>query len=428
MELEIKKLDINGNGIAYHNKKVVFVKGALAGEKVEAHVVTEHLNYSDAEIDGIIKKSRDRVQPRCKIYRECGGCNIMHLSYSKQLEYKRNIVSDSFRKYLGYSPRVNMTIGMSDPYNYRNKAQLHLKKDKTFMMGLYKVNSNHVVDIMGCDVQDKYLNVFLRKLKDLILSSHVDVSKKGLNRVMVRTNGEEYQVVLVTGRKIKYGNLINDIEKIGDVSVFESITRSRNFFDEPEKLIGKSRLLKTVGDKQFYVRPKDFYQLNDIQTKKLYDLVKLQVKDAKRIVDCYSGVGTISQYIAFNQEIRGIELLDSAVESARDNAMVNKVEATYRKGRVGSVFKRWVKEGYRPDLIIFDPPRVGLDEESFVSIQKVKPNNIIYVSCNPATLAKDIKQLDKLYEITYVQPIDMFPQTSKVECVVKLERKRTRRS
>lgn len=424
MELEIKRLDINGNGIAYEKKKIVFVRGALEGETVEAVITTEHQNYNDANATRILKKSRSRVQPKCKIYKECGGCNIMHLDYKEQLNFKRNIVSESFRKYLGHSPKVNQTIGMDNPYNYRNKAQLHLKTTTEFMMGLFKVNSNHVVDIAGCVVQDKGLNKFLVKLKELIIKSHVDTSKKGLNRVMVRTNGEEFQVVLVSARKIKFGNLINDIEKLGNVSVFESITKSRVFFEETEKLIGKSRIIKSVGDKDFYVRPKDFYQLNDIQTKKMYDIVKELSIGSKRIVDCYSGVGTISQYIANGQEIRGIELIDTAVESAKDNARLNKVDATYRKGRVGNVFKRWVKEGYKPDLVIFDPPRVGLDEESIVSIQKVKPNNIIYVSCNPATLAKDIKQLDKLYQVTYVQPIDMFPQTSNIECVVKLERKR----
>ncbi len=423
MVLEIKKLDINGNGIAYFKRKVVFVKGALPGEVVEAEITAEEKNFYRAEIVKIQKKSPKRVVPRCKIYKQCGGCNIMHLNYNEQLAYKRNTLIDTFVKYLGYRPKVNQTIGMTVPYNYRNKAQLHVKRGKEFLMGLFKEHTNFVIDIMDCDVQDKKLNAFLKKLKKVLEKTKVEISKKSLNRVMVRTNGEEFQVVLVSPKKLNYGSLVDDIKNIGNVDVFESIAKSHLFFEATNKLFGKERLLKKIGDKSYYVRPRDFFQLNDEQTKVLYDLLKKLVGDEKSIVDCYAGVGTISQYIASHQDVRGIEIVATAVESAKDNARVNKVKATYKKGSVGTVFKNWAKEGYRPETVIFDPPRIGLDEESIVTLTKIKPKKIIYVSCNPSTLAKDISLLDKYYRITYVQPIDMFPQTSNIETVVVLEKK-----
>lgn len=423
MVLEIKKLDINGNGIAYFKKKVVFVKGALPGEVVEAKITSEERNFYRAEVLKIKQKSPARVKPRCKIYETCGGCNIMHLNYNEQLKYKQQTVADTLEKYLGHKVPVKPTLGMTVPYNYRNKAQLHLKRGKELLFGLFKEQTNYIVDIMNCDVQDVSLNQFLVKLKKVIDKSGIEISKKGFNRVMVRTNGDEFQVVLVSSKKVKYGNLLEEIKKIGNVDVFESISKSHLFFDATSKLFGKERLLKKINDKSYYVRPRDFFQLNDEQTGVLYDVVKKLVKDEKSIVDCYAGVGTISQYIATHQEVRGIEIAPTAVESAKDNARLNKVNATYKKGSVGEVFKRWTKEGYRPDLVIFDPPRIGLDEESIVTLQKTRPKKVIYISCNPATLAKDISELEKYYKISSVQPIDMFPQTSNIETVVLLERK-----
>lgn len=424
MILEIKKLDINGNGIGYFKKKVVFVKGALPGEVVEAKITKEERNFYRAELLKVKKKSPKRVVPKCPIYEECGGCNIMHLNYNEQLKYKQEMVANTFHKYVGYRPEVEKTLGMTVPYNYRNKAQLHLKKANKLLMGLFKEGTNHVVDIMDCDVHDVKLNKFLNKLKKVLEKTTVDISKKGLNRVMVRTNGEEFQVVLISNKKVKFGNLIEQIKALGDVHVFESVAKSHLFLDATNKLFGKERILKKIGDKSYYVRPRDFFQLNDEQTEVLYNVVKNLVGDEQSIVDCYAGVGTISQYIATHQEVRGIEIVPTAVESAKDNARINKVKATYKKGNVGEVFKRWAKEGYRPELVIFDPPRIGLDQDSIDTLLKTRPKKIIYVSCNPATLAKDVQQLDKYYHIAFVQPIDMFPQTSNVESVVLLERRK----
>lgn len=423
MILEIKDLDINGDGISYYHKKVVFVKGALPGEVVNVKKVREEKNYIKAEITKFVKKSPKRVKPKCQLYQECGGCNIMHLNYQEQLHFKKRLLEEAFDRYASIQPTINDTLGMVNPFNYRNKAQLHLKKNKNLIMGLFKENSNFIIDIPNCDVQDKKLNQFLKKLRKAIEESDIEISKNALNRVMVRTNGDEFQVVLVSKRKMKYGKLLDDIKKISNVHVFESVVKSHLFLEQTSKLYGKERIMKKVGDKSFYVRPRDFFQLNDGQTEVLYNEVKKLVGSEKTIVDCYAGVGSIGQYIATNQEVRGIEIIATAVESAKDNARVNKVNANYKKGSVGEIFKRWSKEGYRPELVVFDPPRVGLDEESITTLIKTKPRKIIYVSCNPATLAKNVNELLKYYDVKSVQPIDMFPHTSNVESITLLERK-----
>ncbi len=423
MILEIKDLDINGDGISYYHKKIVFVKGALPGEVVVAKKIKEERNFIKAEVTSFKKKSPFRVAPKCPIYNECGGCNIMHLNYKEQLHFKKRLLEEAFQRYTKVKPVVKDTLGMEYPYHYRNKAQLHLKKNKWLLMGLFKENSNFVIDIPDCHVQDKKLNQFLKKLKEAVIASNIEISKAGLNRVMVRTNGEDFQVVLVSKRKMKYGSLLTEIKKIGNVDVFESIAKSHLFLEQTSKLFGKERIVKKIGEKSFYIRPRDFFQLNDEQTEVLYNEVKRLVGKEKSIVDCYAGVGSIGQYIATNQELRGIEIVPTAVESAKDNARVNKIKATYKKGSVGDVFKRWSKEGYRPELVVFDPPRIGLDDESIATILKTKPLKIIYVSCNPATLAKNINELTRYYKVSSVQPIDMFPHTSNVESITLLERK-----
>lgn len=431
MELKIKRLDINGNGIGYLKKKIVFVKGALPEELVDVDIVTEHRNYIDANLKRIIDRSPLRVKPRCEIYSKCGGCSMMHLKYEEQLKYKRDKVSEALRKYAHVNPFVDEVIGMGNPYNYRNKVQLVVKRVKDeVMIGLYEENSHFVVDLDNCLIQEKSINKLIEKIKKILSKSNIDISKRGLKNIVVRTNSDdELQVVFVTGRRMRLDQVVEEISKIDNVEgIFENInpnTTGAVLSNTTNKLYGKARMVKKLGNQNYFLRPQDFFQLNDIQTKKLYDIVKNHVGDSKKIVDCYAGVGSIGQYIYSGQELKGIEIIGSAVESAKDNCRVNKIDAEYTKGSVGNVLKRWVKDGYKPDLMIFDPPRTGLDFESVKTIQKVRPNKIIYISCNPSTLAKDLSNILKFYEIKRVQPVDMFPNTAHIETVVVLHRKRT---
>ncbi|XMB85631.1 23S rRNA (uracil(1939)-C(5))-methyltransferase RlmD [Mycoplasmatota bacterium WC44] len=430
MELNVKGLDINGYGIGYLKKKIVFVKGALPDELVDVEIVKEHKNYIDANLNRIIKRSPLRVRPKCDIYHKCGGCSIMHLKYEEQLKYKRDKVSEALRKYANINPFVSETIGMDNPYNYRNKVQFVVKRVKgKAVMGLYEEGSHFVVDLDDCLVQDKGINILIKKIKAILNKSNIDISQRGLKNIAIRTNSEnEMQVVLVINRKMNISQIVEEISNIDNVTgVFENINSNSSgpiLSNTTNKLYGKARMIKKLGDQSYFLRPQDFFQLNDIQTKKLYDIIKSLVGDSKRIVDCYAGVGSIGQYIYNGQQLRGIEIIGSAVESAKDNCRVNKIDAEYVKGNVGNVLKRWTKDGYRPDLMIFDPPRTGLDAESIKTIQIVKPNRIIYVSCNPSTLAKDLNHLLKLYKVELVQPVDMFPNTAHVETVVRLDRKR----
>ncbi len=430
MNLTIKGLDINGHGIAYHKKKIVFVKGALPNEIVDVEITEEKNNFSQAKVNKIIKKSKHRVNPSCKVYFKCGGCSLMHLDYQEQLKYKQNRVRESFMKYTSLTPQVGPTIGMKSPNYYRNKVQLVVKKLKEkVVIVLYDEGSHFVTEMEECLIQDKAINKALVEIKKALNEIKIDVSNKGLRHIIVRTNKHnELQLSLVTARQMNLEQLTLQLNKIENVAGIMNVIldrKSKLLHDgKVLKLEGKSRLVKEIGDTSFYVRPLDFFQLNDIQTLKLYDHIKSLVGNGSKIVDCYAGVGSIGQYIYKGQELRGIEIVPSAVESAKDNCRLNKIDADYAVGSVGNVLKRWSKAGYKPDLMIFDPPRPGLDPESITTILKVKPKSIIYVSCNPSTLAKDINFLSDKYDVVSVQPFDMFPQTAHVECCVKLNIKR----
>ncbi|XMB66778.1 23S rRNA (uracil(1939)-C(5))-methyltransferase RlmD [Mycoplasmatota bacterium zrk1] len=428
MKLSIKNIDINGHGIAYYKKKVVFVKGALPGEIVDVEFVNEKENYYQATINNIIKRSKNRVHPKCNIYSKCGGCSLMHLDYNEQLRYKSDRVQEALSKYASLTPKVNKTIGMAIPYSYRNKVQLVIKKLKEkVVLGLYEEGSHFVTEMNNCLIQDKGINESLVEIKEILNNVNLDISSKGLRQIIIRTNKDkEQQITLVTGKKMNLNMLTNKLSNLENVKGIFTIIKSKKSGSLNDykaiKLFGKSRIIKGVGSRNYYVRPLDFFQLNDIQTEKLYDYIKKLVGNSKRIVDCYAGVGSIGQYVYNGQDLRGIEIVESAVESAKDNCKVNKIDAEYVVGSVGEVLKRWAKSGYRPDLMIFDPPRTGLDEESISTIIKVKPKSVIYVSCNPSTLAKDINLIKQKYEIKSVQPFDMFPQTAHVETVVRLQR------
>ncbi len=414
MKLEIKKLDINGHGIGYHNRKLVFVKGALLGETVEAVVERENENHILAIADEIIVKAADRVRTKCKVQRKCGGCSLMHLNYKSQLQYKENKVLEAFQKYTNLNVKVSNCVGAENTFNYRNKANLAVKTTNRVMIGLYEEGSNYIVDVKDCDIQDKKINFVINELRPILEKARI----KALTNLIIKVNDEEAQVIFILDRDRK---MTREVEQFKNIKYVTSIFKIVG--ENLEHLYGKTRIIKKIGDKNFYIRPKDFFQLNDEQTKKLYDYIKTLIKDEKKILDCYAGVGTIGQYVCTTQDLRGIEIVKSAVESARENAKVNKVEAKYACGSTKDVLKRWSKENYSPDLMIFDPPRAGLDEESIKSIILSKVKNVIYVSCNPSTLAKDINILSKKYKIVSIQLFDMFPNTAHVESVVLLEKK-----
>ncbi|MBD8069946.1 23S rRNA (uracil(1939)-C(5))-methyltransferase RlmD [Bacillus sp. PS06] len=442
--LTIKRLGINGEGVGYFKKQVVFVPGALPGEEVVVEATKIHPKFAEGKIKKIRKKSSHRVMPPCPIYEQCGGCQLQHLDYSQQLKEKRDIVVQAFEKYMKSSVEslhIKETIGMENPWNYRNKSQFQvgLQKQKV-IAGLYGIGSHSLIDIADCMVQhestNKVTQVVKKILQDLSISIYNERTRKGLVRTIVTRVGVqtgEVQVVLITsGKELPRKQVIIEeiTRRLPEVkSIVQNINGHKTsliFGDETKHIHGKEVIQETLGDLSFELSARAFFQLNPYQTVKLYDEVKeaAQLTGKEKIVDAYCGVGTIGLWLAQGAaELRGMDTIAESIEDAKKNAKRHHIKnATYVTGRAETWLPKWVKEGWKPDIIVVDPPRTGCDQKLLETVLKVKPRKFIYVSCNPSTLAKDLKVLSSQYKVEYVQPVDMFPHTAHVECVALMSR------
>lgn len=443
--LTIKRLGINGEGVGYFKKQVVFVPGALPGEEVVVEATKVHPKFSEAKIKKIRKPSEFRIKPPCPIYEECGGCQLQHLRYDQQLKEKRDIVIQALERHTKLDPsklEIKETIGMEDPWNYRNKSQFQVGfRDGKVLAGLYGMNSHRLINIEQCAVQhpqtNKATKTVKRILQDLKIPIYHEKSKKGLVRTIVSRVGiqtGELQIVLITTKKElpKKDLIIQEIKKrLPEVqSIIQNINGQKTsliFGDETMNLEGNDFIQETLGDLQFELSARTFFQLNPEQTVKLYNEVKkaAALTGTEKVADAYCGVGTIGLWVAEGAaEIRGMDIIPESIEDAKKNAARHGIKhAKYVTGKAEVLLPKWMKEGWKPDVIIVDPPRTGLDEQLLKTILKVKPKKLVYVSCNPSTLAKDIHVLNRSYKVVMMQPVDMFPQTSHVECCVSLERK-----
>ncbi|OIK11637.1 23S rRNA (uracil(1939)-C(5))-methyltransferase RlmD [Bacillus sp. MUM 13] len=441
--LTIKRLGINGEGVGYFKRKVVFVPGALPGEEIVAEAVKVQSKFSEAKIKTIRKPSPDRINPPCPVYEECGGCQLQHMSYSRQLTEKRDIVIQSMERY-GKVPldslNIKETIGMEDPWFYRNKSQFQVGlKNGKVIAGLYGLNSHDLIDIPNCIVQHPKSNKATRMIKKILTNLGISIynerKKKGAIRTIITRVGfetGEVQVVLVTNteelpQKEKLIELIKS--QLPEVkSIIQNVNNKNTsliFGDKTILLDGEQVITETLGDLSYELSARTFFQLNPIQTVKLYDEVKkaAALTGTEKVVDAYCGVGTIGLWLAGDaKEVRGMDTIRESVEDARQNAKRHKVNnVKYETGKAENILPRWAKEGWKPDVLVADPPRSGLDDNLLQTILKVQPKKVIYVSCNPSTLAKDLQILSKSYKVKYMQPVDMFPQTAHVEVVTELE-------
>ncbi|PJN91661.1 23S rRNA (uracil(1939)-C(5))-methyltransferase RlmD [Bacillus sp. mrc49] len=442
LPLTIKRLGINGEGVGYFKKKVVFVPGALPGEEIVASVTKVQQNFTEAKIKTIRKESPHRITAPCPVYAECGGCQLQHLSYDQQLVEKRDIVIQAMERHTKLpvsSLNIKETIGMENPWNYRNKSQYQVgQKDGKLIAGLYGLNSHTLIDIPNCLVQHKATNKVTRTVKKILKNLNISIynerKRKGVIRTVITRVGfetGEVQVVLVTGAEEipQKDQLLKQIrDQLPEVKSVVQNINNRNtsliFGEKTIHLAGGKVINETLGDLSYELSARTFFQLNPVQTVRMYDEVKkaAALTGTEKVVDAYCGVGTIGLWLSEEaKEVRGMDVIKESIEDAKKNAKKHKrSNMHYETGKVENILPRWIKEGWKPDMLVVDPPRTGCDQALLQTILKAKPKKIVYVSCNPSTLAKDLQELSTIYEVQSIQPVDMFPQTSHVECVSQL--------
>ena len=435
-EVDILDNGIDGEGIAKINGYTTFIKGALKGEKAKIKIVKANKDYGFGKLLQITKTSENREEPRCPNFARCGGCNLQHMNYETQLELKEKLVKTTLKKALGREIEVEKIIGMGVPYNYRNKAQYPVSNGK---IGFYADRSQELIENKKCYIQDETTDKLAKRAFELLKenknSCYDEKSKKGnLRHIMTRIgkNTNELMLVIVTNE-----NKINGIDKVISiltkeftnlVSVIQNINnKDTNVIMGKEciTLYGEDYIVDRLGEYNFKISPLSFYQVNPTQTEVLYntakDLAELTKDDI--VFDLYCGIGTISIFIADSvQKVFGVEIVEEAIEDAKINARINEINnAQFYAGAAEKLIPEMYIKGMTADVVFVDPPRKGCDEALLNTIVEMKPKKVVYISCNPATLGRDLKYLtENGFEIKKVQPVDMFPQTSHVETIALL--------
>ncbi|HGC8609264.1 TPA: 23S rRNA (uracil(1939)-C(5))-methyltransferase RlmD [Streptococcus agalactiae] len=440
--LKIKRMGINGEGIGFYKKTLIFVPGALKGEEVFCQISSVRRNFAEAKLLKINKKSKNRVDPACSIYKECGGCQIMHLQYDKQLEFKTDVIRQALMKFKpeGYENyEIRKTIGMSEPEHYRAKLQFQVRSfGGNVRAGLYAQGTHRLIDIKDCLVQDSLTQEMINRVAELLGKYKLPIYNErkiaGVRTVMIRRAqaSGEVQLIFITSKRLDFDDvvieLVREFPELKTVAVNINASKTSDIYGQITEVIwGQESINEEVLDYGFSLSPRAFYQLNPKQTQILYsEAVKaLDVKEDDDLIDAYCGVGTIGLAFAGKvKSVRGMDIIPEAIQDAKENALhMGFTNTHYEAGKAEDVIPRWYSEGFRANALIVDPPRTGLDDKLLNTILKMPPEKMVYVSCNTSTLARDLVTLTKVYHVHYIQSVDMFPHTARTETVVKLQRK-----
>lgn len=396
--VKIEKLDNLGRGIAKLNNKIVFIDNALPDELVNIEIVKDKKNYSLAKNNKLLKKSiyRRKVCPYSEF---CGGCDLINLEYNKQLEYKSKKIEELIKRNFNNDIKINSIIYDKD-FSYRNKILLHISQDK---LGFFEQMSNNIIDIEKCLLVNGKANNLIKSIRKFIKNN------KKLKSVVIRISSNGDTMLIFNGDSLE--NKILEYFSMVDVIVLNNKTIKGQFIKE------------RLGDKEFLIYPNSFFQVNMFNTLNLYNEVRRMTYNKRydNILDLYCGTGTIGIFLSdIATSVVGIEIIEDAVIAAKRNADINNIEnIKFICGRVEDYIDRF----NNIDLIIVDPPRSGLDKKTINNIKRINPKEIIYVSCDPMTLVRDLKELEEEYVTKEITPVDMFPNTHHVECVSLLCRK-----
>lgn len=443
IELSISGLGSGGEGVGRYGGFTVFVPGALPGETVQARVALVKKSYASARLVKVLQRSAERAEPLCPVYERCGGCQLQHLSYAGQLEIKRQTVQDALQRIGHLNVTALPVIGCSDPWHYRNKMQFPaaLGAGGELQIGCYAAATHSVVDTEGCLIQKEGNNQVLLTVRKWMqrfgISAYNEKTGKGLVRhVMSRVgvkSGEVMAVLVTSEYDIPHKKeLIERLQQYvpGLASVVQNINKKPTNIVMGAKtrvLYGKAAIKDSLGALSFNISAQSFFQVNSEQAEKLYNkaLEFAALSGRETVADVYCGTGTISLYMAKHaRRVYGIEIVASAIEDAKRNVQENGCQnAEFFCGDAAAELPRLLAAGVRPDVVILDPPRAGCEQRVLEAICSVQPERVVYVSCNPATLARDLAYLEQQgYKTLVVQPVDMFPMTGHVESVVLMSR------
>lgn len=441
IELDVAGLGHAGEGVGRLAGFTLFVPGGLPGDRVRARVTEVKKNYGRAELLDVLAPAPGRVVPPCQVYHECGGCQLQHLDYAAQLEVKRQQVAEALARIgkLSGVP-VHPTLGMADPWRYRNKAQFPVGiAAGRLVAGPFAPGSHRIIDVEDCLIQHPVANRVLQEVKRLATRYRIPVYDETrhtglLRHVLVRVSRRtgEAMAVLVTASP----ELPRDHELAGElmaavpelVSLWQNVNPRRTnvvLGEENIHLAGRETLVDAIGDLLFHISPVSFYQVNPEQTEILYRkaLEYAGLSGGETVIDVYCGIGTISLFLARRAaRVYGIEVVPEAIADARANAALNGItSAEFLLGEAEVVMPRLYRQGVRPAVVVFDPPRKGCEQPVLEAAAAMGPARMVYVSCNPSTLARDLAVLQTFgYRTAEVQPVDMFPHTAHVECCARL--------
>ena len=443
-ELHIDRLGTSGEGVGRHENFTIFVPHALPGETISAVIEDVKSSYARGRIKQILHESVDRAAPLCALYEECGGCQLQHLSYEAQLRAKRAQVVDALT-HIGKLPQIPVreTLRAEEPWNYRNKMQFPIGRNSgKIVIGCFAQGSHTIINTENCHIQRAENNDLANAAREIAEQLHIPVynedTHKGVLRHIVGRVGRSNDLMAVIVTATKQLPRAKDFvrmmrERLPNlVSVHQNIQTYRNnviMGRDTQLLWGRPTIIDSLGQLNFHISPRSFFQVNTRQAERLYEqtLSYADLHGTETVIDAYCGTGTITLFLAQKaRKVYGIEIVQPAILDARKNARDNHVKnAEFIVGDATTVMPALYKQGIRPDVVVVDPPRAGCTETVLRTFANMKPQRIVYVSCNPATLARDLAILKDLgYAAQEVQPVDLFPQTSHVETITLLLRMR----
>ena len=456
MEIPVKKneeciVDIidngcQGEGIAKIDGFTVFVPNAIKGEKVKILILKVTTSHAFAKILEIIEKSHERIDIDCGSYKRCGGCNLRHLKYEKTLELKREIVQNLINKNLKEKIQAEKTLGMENPFYYRNKAgyPVGTNKNGQAIFGVFANRTHEIIEFEECKIQTKESAEIARFIVNFMnenkISAYDEETKKGLLRhIMVKygmKTDEVMCVLVITSENFPKETELKEklLERFPNIKTIVKNINKKNtnviLGNKNIVICGSGYIRDKLGEFTFNISVNSFYQVNPIQTEKLYNLAieGAELSEEDTVFDLYCGIGTIGIFAAKHvKKVYGIEIVPQAIEDAKENARINNIDnIEFSAGDVEKLLQELIEnKNIKPDVVFVDPPRRGLDETTVNNLLRIEPKKIVYISCNPATLMRDLKVLEEKYEIAKITPVDLFPFTSHVETVTVLNIKST---